>query len=306
MGVEPAVKLEGLTVRYGKLTAVEDLSLEVPKGGVFALLGRNGSGKSSTVRCLLGQQRPTAGRSRILGFDSWKKRRQAMERVGVVPENPDVPPDTTADRVEKFIARVTPFWRSANYFDRLESLGVPRKQRFDRLSKGQQRQLALALALAGSPRLLVLDDPTLGLDPVARRTLYEELVGELADCGTTVFLTTHDLAGVEGIADRVGVLHGGSLLVDEKLDVLKARYCRLTWAPNDDISPEGIQAGLQHLGVIGKGATPGAHEAVVEKFSEFGFDRFRQEASVEVMRVDSLSLEEIFIALCGAEPGGRS
>lgn len=306
MGVEPAVKLDGLTVRYGKLTAVEDLSLEVPKGGVFALLGRNGSGKSSTVRCLLGQQRPTAGRSRILGFDSWKKRRRAMERVGVVPENPDVPPDTTADRVEKFIARVTPFWRSANFFDRLESLGVPRKQRFDRLSKGQQRQLALALALAGSPRLLVLDDPTLGLDPVARRRLYEELVGELADRGTTVFLTTHDLAGVEGIADRVGVLQGGSLLVDEKLDVLKARYCRLTWAPNDDIPPERIQAGLQHLGVIGKGATPGAHEAVVEKFSEFGFDRFRQEAPVEVMRVDSLSLEEIFIALCGAEPGGRS
>jgi ABC-2 type transport system ATP-binding protein len=306
MGVEPVVKLDGLTVRYGKLTAVDDLSLEVPKGGVFALLGRNGSGKSSTVRCLLGQQRPTAGRSRILGFDSWKKRRRAMERVGVVPENPDVPPDSTADQVERFMARVTPFWRSANFFDRLENLSVPRKQRFTRMSKGQQRQLALALALAGSPRLLVLDDPTLGLDAVARRKLYEELVGELADRGTTVFLTTHDLAGVEGIADRIGVLHGGSLLVEEPLDVLKARYCRLTWAPTDDIPPERIQAGLQHLGVIGTGGTKGANEAVVEKFSEFGFDRFRQEASVEVMRVDSLSLEEIFIALCGVERGGRS
>ena len=96
MGVEPVVKIDGLTVRYGKLTAVDDLSLEVPKGGVFALLGRNGSGKSSTVRCLLGQQRPTSGRTRVLGFDSWKGRRRAMERVGVVPENPDVPPDTTA------------------------------------------------------------------------------------------------------------------------------------------------------------------------------------------------------------------
>ena len=306
MGVEPVVKLDGLTVRYGKLAAVEDLSLEVPKGGVFALLGRNGSGKSSTVRCLVGQQRPTSGSTRILGFDSWKKRRRAMERVGVVPENPDVPPDTTADRVEKFMARVTPFWRSANYFDRLESLGVPRKQRFGRLSKGQQRQLALALALAGSPRLLVLDDPTLGLDAVARRRLYEELIAELADRGTTVFLTTHDLDGVERIADRVGVLQGGSLLVDEKLDVLKARYCRLVWTPTDKVARERIEAGLQHIGPVGEGLAPGASEAVVEQFSEFGFDRFRQEASVEVMRVDSLSLEEIFIALCGAEPGGRS
>jgi ABC-type multidrug transport system ATPase subunit len=306
MGTEPVVKLNELTVRYGKLTAIDDVSLEVPKGGVFALLGRNGSGKSSTVRCLLGQQQPTAGRSQILGFDSWKKRRQAMERVGVVPENPDVPPDTTADRVEKFMARVTPFWRSAAFFDRLESLGVPREQRFARLSKGQQRQLALALALAGSPRLLVLDDPTLGLDAVARRNLYEELVGELADRGTTVFLTTHDLAGVEGIADQIGVLHGGSLLVDEKLDVLKARFCRQVWTANDSVPRERIEAGLRHLGPVGAGVAQGENEAVVENFSEFGFDRFRQEAPVEVMRVDSLSLEEIFVDLCGAEPGGRS
>ncbi len=160
--------------------------------------------------------------------------------------------------------------------------------------------------MAGSPRLLVLDDPTLGLDAVARRKLYEELIGELADRGTTVFLTTHDLAGVEGIADRVGVLQGGSLLVDEKLDVLKARYCRLIWAATDTVPRERIDAGLQHLGVVGGNVAAGANEAVVEKFSEFGFDRFRQEAPVEVMRVDSLSLEEIFIALCGAEPGGRS
>ena len=152
----------------------------------------------------------------------------------------------------------------------------------------------------------MLDDPTLGLDAVARRGLYRELVGELADRGTTVFLTTHDLAGVEGIADQIGVLHGGSLLVDEKLDVLKARYCRLVWTPNDEIPPERIEAGLQHLGPIGKGVAKGASEAVVENFTESGFDRFRQEAPVDVMRVDPLSLEDIFIALCGVEPGGRS
>ncbi len=301
MAVEPVVKLDGLTVRYGKLTAVEDLSMELHKGGVYALLGRNGSGKSSTVRCLLGQQRPTAGRARILGFDAWKKRRRAMERTGVVPENPDVPPDTTANRLEKFMARVTPFWRSASYNGRLEKFGIPRKQKFARLSKGQQRQLALTIALAGSPRLLVLDDPTLGLDAVARRKLYEELVGELADRGTTVFLTTHDLHGVEGIADRIGIIKDGSLLIDEKLDVLKASYCRLIWSSTGDVPPQRIEAGLQHLGLV----RTSPNEAVVAKFSEFGFDRFRQEAPVDVTRVDSLSLEEIFVVVCGDEPGGR-
>jgi ABC-2 type transport system ATP-binding protein len=225
-----------------------------------------------------------------------------MERVGVVPENPDVPPETTADRIERFMSRVTPFWRSANYFGRLERFRVPRNQRFSRLSKGQQRQLALALALAGSPRLLVLDDPTLGLDAVARRTLYEELVGELADRGTTVFLTTHDLTGIEGIADQVGVLKEGTLLVNEPLEVLKARYCRLIWTAPEGVSRQRIETGLQHLGVV----DAGPNEAVVEKFSELGFDRFRQEAGVDVTRIDSLSLEEIFILLCGEERGGRS
>jgi ABC-2 type transport system ATP-binding protein len=306
MVAEAVVNIDGLTICYGKLTAVEDLSLEVAKGGVYALLGRNGSGKSSTVRCVLGQQRPTAGRSRILGRDSWKERRRAMERVGVVHENPDVPPETTADRIERFMARVTPFWRSANYFSRLERFRVPRKQRVSRLSKGQQRQLALALALAGSPRLLVLDDPTLGLDAVARRKLYEELVGELADRGTTVFLTTHDLTGIEGIADQVGVLKDGTLLVNEPLEVLKARYCRLIWAATDEVPRQRIEAGLQHLGVVDTAATAGGNEAVVEKFSEFGFDRFRQEAAVDVTRIDSLSLEEIFILLCGDDRGGPS
>jgi ABC-2 type transport system ATP-binding protein len=302
MAVEPVVKLDDLTVRYGSLTAVDGLSMELHKGGVYALLGRNGSGKSSTVRCLLGQQRPAAGSARILGFDAWKKRRRAMERTGVVPENPDIPPETTANRVEKFMARVTPFWRSASYFGRLEKFGIPTKQRFARLSKGQQRQLALALAIAGSPRLLVLDDPTLGLDAVARRKLYEELVGEMADRGTSVFLTTHDLNGVEGIADHIGILREGSLLVDEKLDVLKARYCRLIWSSTESVAPQRIEAGLQHLGVV----STGPQEAVVANFSEFGFDRFRQEAPVEVNRVDSLSLEEIFIVLCGEDRGGAS
>ncbi len=305
MAAEAVVKLDGLTVRYGKLTAVDNLSLEVRKGRVYALLGRNGSGKTSTVRCLIGQRRADGGRARVLGLDAWKHRKRAMERVGVVPENPDVPPETTAERLERFMSRVTPFWRSADYFGRLKSLGVPRDLRFSSLSKGQQRQLALALALAGSPRLLVLDDPTLGLDAVARRTLYEEIIGELADRGTTVFLTTHDLAGVEGIVDQVGVLKQGALLVNESLDSLKARYCRLVWRASDRVPHQRIVNGLKHLGPVRPGLPPEATEAVVASFSEMGFDRFRQEAPVEVLRVDSLSLEEIFIALVGAERGGR-
>ena len=306
MNDRAVVELDGLTVSYGRLTAVDNVSLAVPKGSVYALLGRNGSGKSSTVRCLLGQLRASGGGAQIFGLDAWCDRRRAMVRIGVVPENPDVPPPTTAERVERFMAWVTPRWRREEFFARLEGFGVPQQQRFDRLSKGQQRQFALALALSSSPELLILDDPTLGLDAVARRDLYEELIGDLADRGTTIFLTTHDLAGVEGIADRVGVLQNGSLLVNEQVETLKARFCRLIWTETSDVSAERVEAGLQHLDVISSGGAGGATGAVVGGFSEIGFGRFRQETPVEVTRVEPLSLEEIFIALCGEERGGRS
>lgn len=302
---EAALEISGLTVRYGRLTAVEDVSLNVPKGGVYALLGRNGSGKSSTVRCLLGQRRASAGTARVFGLDAWKKRRTIMDLIGVVPEQPDIPPETNAERLSRFMVRVTPRWRSAEFYGRLENFGIPRRQRFDKLSKGQQRQMALALALATSPRLLVLDDPTLGLDAVARRELFEELIGDLADRGTTVFLTTHDLAGVEGIADRVGILSGGALLVDEGLEELKARFCRLTLAPPADMEFDALAESLSHFGLISSEKDAGVVEAVVENFSEVGFGRFRDEVPAEVLRVQSLPLEEIFIALCG-ETGALS
>lgn len=302
---EAALEISGLTVRYGKLTAVEEVSLEVPKGSVYALLGRNGSGKSSTVRCLLGQRRASAGTARVFGLDAWKKRTSIMDLIGVVPEQPDIPPESNAEALSRFMVRVTPRWRSAEFFSRLENFGIPRRRRFDKLSKGQQRQMALALALATSPKLLVLDDPTLGLDAIARRELFEELIGDLADRGTTVFLTTHDLAGVEGIADRVGVLNSGSLLVDEGLEELKARFCSLTLAPPTDIGFEAIAESLHHLGLVSLERSSNAIEAVVEEFSEVGFGKFRDEVSVEVLKVQSLPLEEIFITLCG-ENGGSS
>lgn len=221
---DEVVDVRGVTVRYGRSLVLDAVTLRVPRKTVYALLGRNGVGKSSLVRCLLGLQRPDAGSVRLFGCDAWRDRRRLMERVGVVPEEPDAPPELTARELVLFCGRLNVRWDEASVMRRLERLQAPLRTPFRQLSKGQKGAVMLALALGHDPELLVLDDPTLGLDVVARRLVFGELIGELADRGTTVLVTTHDLAGVEGVADRVGILRDGRLVLDGALESLKAEH----------------------------------------------------------------------------------
>lgn len=217
------LQTRNLTVRYGRRAVFEDVSLSVAAGSVYALLGRNGAGKSSLVRCVVGQQKGAAGAALLFGQEAWSHRPSAMRRVGLVPETPDAPPEMTVDALVRFCHALDRAWDTAATRDRLRRFDVPLDVAFGRLSKGQAKATMLALALGHRPELLILDDPTLGLDVVVRRWFFEELVGELADRGATVFMTTHDLAGVEGLADRVGILAGGRLVLEEDTETLKGR-----------------------------------------------------------------------------------
>lgn len=219
-----AVEARGLTVRYGRRLILDSVSLAVPRGSVYALLGRNGTGKSSLLRCLLGQQRASGGAALVLGQDAWRARQALMQSVGYVPEEPDAPPELDARRLARFCGNLNVGWNQAAVLERLERFQVPLATPFQRLSKGQKGAVMLALALGHDPELLLLDDPTLGLDVVARRAVFGELIGELADRSTTVLITTHDLAGVEGVADRIGILSGGRLAVEGELEALKAEH----------------------------------------------------------------------------------
>jgi len=219
-----AITVDRLTCGWGRRTVLRNLTLHVPQGSVCALLGRNGEGKTTLVRCLLGQLRPLRGRVSLLGSDPWRHRARLMDRVGVVPETPDLPVDRRIGEILTHCARLHSRWNAAGAAARLERFGLDPALRVDRLSRGQATQVQLTIALATSPRLLVLDDPTLGLDALARRELQEELVGELAEGGTTVFLTSHDLEGVERLADRVAILVDGRVAEEGPLEELKQRW----------------------------------------------------------------------------------
>lgn len=283
------IALEALTVRYGQRLALDQVSFTVPAGSVYALLGRNGAGKSSLVRCLLGEQKPADGRALLLGRDVWRERASILAEVGVVPEEPDAPPALTARQLSRFCSRLYPRWDTAGVEARLKRFGVPADTPFGKLSKGQKGQVAMALALAGSPRLLVLDDPTLGLDAVARKAVFEELIGELADRGTTVFITSHDLAGVERIADRVGILREGRLVLDEEMEAIKHRFRRVSFPR----SREAAVARLTALAPVAVASRGWEVDAVVSNYVE---EHLPAEDGPEVT---ALTLEEIFIALTG-------
>jgi ABC-2 type transport system ATP-binding protein len=295
-GAVPPLAAEAITVRYGRRTAVDGVSITLPEGTVYALLGRNGAGKSSLVRCLLGQQRTSAGRALLFGRDAWRHRASLMSQVGAVPEQPDAPPGATARQLADFCRPLYPTWDGGGFAARLRRFGVPADLPFGRLSKGQQGHVMLALALAGRPRLLVLDDPTLGLDAVARRAFLEELVGELADRGTTVLLTTHDLAAVERIADRAGILVAGRLLLDEDIEQLKRRF-RSIWLPGDAAAATGA---LDSLAPLARVTGDWGVETIVAAFDDERFRALPASAGGAGAKVTSLTLEEIFIALTAA------
>jgi ABC-2 type transport system ATP-binding protein len=301
-GRQEVLVLERATVRYGKTLAADAVSLGVPEGAVYALLGRNGAGKTSLIRVLLGQLKPREGRALLFGEDVWRRRARLMARVGVVPETPDAPPDLTSRQLLAFSSRLYPVYDLPGALSRLERFGVSSDVPFEGLSKGQKGQVMLALALAHKPDLLVLDDPTLGLDAVARKALFEELIADLADRGATVFLSSHDLTGVESIADRVGLLSSGRLLLHEPLEDLKARFRKLFFRREGDSSASALEA-LERMAPVTVRRGPFGEEAVVSRFGEAAFASFAACPGILGAEAEAMGLEAIFLALAGEEGG---
>ena len=219
---EPAVSVRNLTKSFSGRTAVDDLSFDVQKGEVFALLGHNGAGKSTTIDLILGLKAPEAGTARILGMDAAKHRKQVFERVGVQLQNTRYQPGITVE--EACIEYASLYAAPADYPQLLErfGLGTLRKSFVSKLSGGERQKLSVVLALIGSPEIVFLDELTTGLDVVARREVWRTLK-QLKGQGLTIFLTTHYMEEAEALCDRVCIIRSGKKVIDGSIgDVIAA------------------------------------------------------------------------------------
>jgi ABC-2 type transport system ATP-binding protein len=220
--VAVAVEITDLRKSYGSVEAVRGISLTVNEGEVFALLGPNGAGKTTTVEILEGFRRRDSGDVSVLGFDPATGDRKLKEQMGIVLQTVGVDPYLTVAETVDMFRGFYPKPRPRDEVIGLVGLTEKRDSRVTKLSGGQQRRLDMAIALAGDPSLLFLDEPTTGFDPGARRSAWETIKG-LAGLGKTIFLTSHSMDEVQYLADRVAIIAAGRVVAEGTPDTLAGR-----------------------------------------------------------------------------------
>jgi ABC-2 type transport system ATP-binding protein len=235
----PAISTTNLTKRYGPVTALAGIDLVVPSGVTYGFLGPNGAGKTTTIRLLMGFIQATSGVARIWGRDCWHDGVRARSDLGFLVPADALYPDMTGQALLDYMAALSgkpPALRPL-LLDALELGQDTLNRRLHTYSKGMKQKLALAAAIQTNPRLLVLDEPTDGLDPLIQRS-FEGVLRQLRDQGTTVFMSSHDLAEVERTCQRVAIIRDGHIVAEEAIDDLKRRNRRVAEVTFVDEPPE--------------------------------------------------------------------
>ncbi|MBP7865473.1 MAG: ABC transporter ATP-binding protein [Acidobacteria bacterium] len=214
---DDAVVLRGVAKRYPGF-ALEDVSLRLPRGAILGLVGPNGAGKTTLIRILLALARRDAGEVKIFGLDPAVRETEVKSRVGFVHESPPFPPFLSLEAIRSMLAPVYRRWDEARFRSLTREFGLPMKRRFGALSRGMKTQFALAVALSHRAELLVLDEPTTGLDPATRRRFLDLLLEVLQDEQCAVFFSTHLTADLDRVADYVTLLQGGKVALSTSVE----------------------------------------------------------------------------------------
>ena len=288
-----AIQTVGLTKRFGRKTAVQDLTLAVPEGALFALLGPNGAGKTTTIKTLMNILHPSAGSATVLGVDSRRLDPPTLAQIGYVSENQSLPEWMTVDRLVAFCRSLYPTWDDAFAARLLGQFALPAGSRLRDLSRGMKVKAALLVSLAYRPRLLVLDEPFTGLDPLVRDEFVRGVLELSEQERWTVLVSSHDIDEVERLADWVGVMNDGRLDLAEPVPSLQARFRRVeATVPAERRLPDPAPASW--LGVERAGQRIGFVESAY-RGAESDADLARILGVAPT--VTPLSLREIFVVL---------
>lgn len=288
----PVIEIKNLVRSYGKMDAVNGLSLKVLPGRCYGFFGRNGAGKTTTIKCLLNLLRPMSGSVRVFGLDPQKDEVAVKSRIAYVPDAVAFYPWMTVRATLDYFASFRKHWNRDIENDLLRRFGLNESQKASTLSKGQKTQVALISAVAPEPELLLLDEPTSGLDPIVRREFIETVIGAFQSgdaARRTVFVSTHLISEFEGLIDDFTIIEQGrellSMNADEARDRFRKFRARFTEVPSNLNFPGALdvkQAGRE-LEILADGNS----EKLLTQLREM---------RPEELHVESLSLEEIFVA----------
>ncbi|MFA5864342.1 MAG: ABC transporter ATP-binding protein [Phycisphaerae bacterium] len=293
---DTSVNVENLVKYYDGRCVLDEVSFKVPRGCIYGLLGRNGAGKTTIIRILLGLESPTRGDTLLLDVNSSRLSARDRGRIGYVAEGHHLIQHYRVGGFIELCKNLSLQWNQ-KFFDHLiATFRLPMDRRIRELSTGMRAQLNLALAMAINPELLILDDPTLGLDTVARRQFLELAIDVIQRDGRTILFSSHILSDVERIADRIGMLVAGKLVTDCSLEELKRRIKKLQiifpdTAPNDLHLTEVIRQQTQGREMVITVANWNQHKQAV-------IDTYKPESCTEI----PMSLEDIFIECTNTNP----
>jgi ABC-2 type transport system ATP-binding protein len=286
-----AIETRALHYQVGRSFQIPALDLHVPTGSIYGFLGPNGSGKTTTIRLILGLLRPRAGQITVLGAPMPAAAARTLARIGYVPEQPHLDPTATVAETLRFQAAFYPTWDMPWAERLLQTFELDAERPFGRLSKGQKGKVMMLLALAQCPELLVLDEPTDGLDPVVRRDMLAALIEYVSQRGATVFISSHLVHELERLCDWIGVMDGGRLVAELPTDRLKNGIKRLVVcnAPPASAAPP--------FDLLSREADGGANETWLVRGWEPDMGTYFETVGASLQRVVDLDLEDGFVEL---------
>jgi ABC-2 type transport system ATP-binding protein len=293
---ENVIEVRGLTRQFGRKTALNDIALSIPRGEVFGLVGENGAGKTTLLKHLLGLFNAQSGSVTVFGLDPVANPEEVLGRIGYLSEDRDLPDWMNVQDLIKFTAAFYSNWDSAYAEDLRQTFDLQPKQKVKSLSRGQRARIGLLLALAHRPELLILDEPSSGLDPVVRRDILGAIIRTVADEGRTVLFSSHLLDEVQRVADRVALIHHGEVVLSESLDDVLNSHCWLIAR-----FPESLNEPPLIEGVL-RGEGEGREWTILCNGKRQKVEQQLHALRAEIVEQRTPSLEEIFIARAGSIP----